>query len=103
MQEKACITWASDHGHTIVGVETDEGVSGTKDLDNRMALANSLAAVKSGRAEGIVAYRLDRWARDLILQEHLLNEIRHMGGQLFTTSGAEAEYLEDDPKDHHAG
>ena len=44
-------------------------------------------------------YRLDRLARDLVLQESLLAEIKKLGGQVFSTSKAEAGYLEDDPDD----
>ncbi len=99
VQEAVCRAWAGLNDHVIVGVEADEGISGTKDLDNRAALSRALAAVKSGRVAGVVVYRLDRWARDLILQEQLLVEIRRAGGELFTTSGAESDYLTDDPKD----
>ncbi len=52
-----------------------------------------------GTVGGIAVYRLDRLARDLVLQEQLLAEVRRMGGQLFTTSAAEAGYLADDPDD----
>jgi DNA invertase Pin-like site-specific DNA recombinase len=48
---------------------------------------------------GIVVYRLDRLARDLIIQEQLLAEVRRMGGEVFSTSAAEAGYLTDDPDD----
>jgi DNA invertase Pin-like site-specific DNA recombinase len=42
---------------------------------------------------------LDRLARDLIVQETLLAEIRRLGAEPFTTSAAEAEFLADDPDD----
>ena len=43
--------------------------------------------------------RLDRLARDLIVQETVLAEIRRIGGEVFSTSPAEASYLTDDPDD----
>ena len=43
--------------------------------------------------------RLDRLARDLIVQETILAEIRRIGGEVFSTSPAEASYLTDDPDD----
>lgn len=52
-----------------------------------------------GRAQGLVVYRLDRLARDLVLQEQLLAEVWRMGAELFSTSAAEAGYLSDDPDD----
>jgi DNA invertase Pin-like site-specific DNA recombinase len=38
-------------------------------------------------------------ARDLIVQETVLAEIRRLGGEVFSTSPAEASYLTDDPDD----
>ena len=44
-------------------------------------------------------YRLDRLARDLIVQETVLAEVKRLGGEVFSTSAAEAGYLSDDPDD----
>jgi DNA invertase Pin-like site-specific DNA recombinase len=43
--------------------------------------------------------RLDRLARDLVIQEQILAEIRRLGGEPFSTSDAEAGFLMDDPDD----
>jgi RimJ/RimL family protein N-acetyltransferase len=45
----------------------------------------------------LVVYRIDRLARDLVLQETLLAEVHRLGGELFSTSNAEASCLTDDP------
>ena len=47
----------------------------------------------------VVATTLDRYARDLIVQEQILAEIRRLGGEPFSTSAAEQEYIADDPAD----
>ena len=96
-QEHACRAWARQHGHRVLAVFRDEGVSGTKELEHRLGLAEALAAVKDGRAGAIVVYRLDRLARDLVLQEQLLAEVWR-SGELFSTAGGEAN-LHDDPED----
>src|SRR5512132_162390 len=96
-QERACRAWARQHGHQVLAVFRDEGVSGTKELEHRLGLAEALAAVKDGRAGAIVVYRLDRLARDLVLQEQLLAEVWR-SGELFSTAGGEAN-LHDDPED----
>jgi DNA invertase Pin-like site-specific DNA recombinase len=98
-QEQAITTWAKSHRHKITTIIRDNGISGTKELDNRPGLAEALALIHDGVVAGVVVYRLDRLARDLVLQEQLLAEIRRLGGELFTTSAAEAEYLRDDPDD----
>jgi DNA invertase Pin-like site-specific DNA recombinase len=96
-QERACRAWARQHGHQIMAVFRDEGVSGTRELEDRLGLAEALAAVKEGRAGAILVYRLDRLARDLVLQEQLLAEAWR-SGELFSTAGGEAN-LHDDPED----
>ena len=99
LQELAIRSWARAHHHKIIAVVADEGISGAKELDDRPGLAEALAMVREGLVGGICVYRLDRLARDLVLQEQLLAEIRRQGGDVFTTSAAEAGYLSDDPED----
>ena len=91
--------WAKSQGHRLVTTYEDAGASGAKELDNRPGLVEALGAIKTGKAKGVVVARLDRLARDLVLQEQLLAEVRRLGGQVFTTSAGEAGYLEDDPTD----
>lgn len=99
VQEAACRTWARAHRHRVVAVFKDEGISGSNGLEGRAGLADALRALRAGGVAGLLVYRLDRLARHLVLQESLLAEVRRIGGQLFTTSPAEAGYLEDDPND----
>jgi DNA invertase Pin-like site-specific DNA recombinase len=99
LQEQAIRAWAKANGHRITLWCRDEGVSGSNGLDTRVALPEVLRALKTGEAAGLVVYRLDRLARDLVLQEQLLDEIRRMGREVFTTSAGEAAFLEDDPSD----
>ena len=99
VQEKAIRAYARAHGLRVVSWHYDDGISGSNGLDSREGLPLALAEVRDGTAEGIIVYRLDRLARDLIIQETLLAEVKRMGGQTFTTSGAEADFLNDDPND----
>jgi DNA invertase Pin-like site-specific DNA recombinase len=99
IQDTAIRTWAKENGHRIVLWVSDEGVSGSNGLETRIALPDALAAIQSRTAAGLVVYRLDRLARDLVLQEQLLAEIRRLGAKVYTTSSAEAGYLADDPDD----
>src|SRR5258707_15607097 len=68
--------WARRTGHEIVGVYADEGVSGSNGLETRDGLQEALGALRDGAAGGLVVSVLDRLARDLIVQETLLAEIR---------------------------
>jgi DNA invertase Pin-like site-specific DNA recombinase len=99
VQLDAIRLWAKANGHTLTKAHVDQGVSGAKELEHRPRLMDAMATLKGRKAAGIVVYRLDRLARDLIVQESLLAEFRRLGAQVFTTSAAEAGYLDDDPKD----
>lgn len=97
VQEQAIRAWAKAHGHRIVAWFRDEGLSGSEGIETRVALANALTSLKDSSAEGLVIYRLDRLARDLILQETLLRDIWAMGAHVFSTDSAEAGNLQNTP------
>lgn len=99
VQRETIAAWAKANSHEIIVVYADEGVSGSNGLDTREGLLDALGALKRREVDGLVVYRLDRLARDLILQEQLLAEVKRMGGQLFSTSDGEAAYLSDDVDD----
>jgi DNA invertase Pin-like site-specific DNA recombinase len=69
VQEQAIRKWARAGGHKVVLWTRDEGVSGSNGLDTRVGLLDALGGLKARGTEGLVVYRLDRLARDLIVQE----------------------------------
>jgi DNA invertase Pin-like site-specific DNA recombinase len=99
VQEDACRSWARAGKHRVAAVCTDAGVSGTADVGERPALAEAMAHLLDGRADGIVVARLDRLARDVVLQEQLLAELHRMGAELHSASPTEDAHLGDDPDD----
>src|SRR5262245_2781111 len=99
VQERAVRAWARQHGHRLVAVHRDEGVSGSNGIDSRVGLPEALAAVRDRTAGGVVVPSLDRLARDLVLQETLLAEVKRLGGRVFSATPAEDEFLADDPAD----
>lgn len=99
IQEQAIRSWAGDKGHTLVALMRDEGQSGSNGIDTRIGLADALETLRDGRTQALVVYRLDRLARDLVIQEQLLAETWRKGCQVFSCSPAEGAYLSDDPDD----
>ena len=99
VQADAIRVWAKANNSRVVDTFADEGVSGSNGLDSREALLDAFNLIKASKVDGLVVYRLDRLARDLIVQETLLAEVRRLGGEVFSTSAAEAGYLTDDPDD----
>jgi len=91
--------WAKANGHKIVQWRVDDGVSGSNGLNTREDLPLALGDLQDGTSAGIVVKQLDRLARDLIVQETLIAEIRKLGAEIFTTAAGEAAYLGDDPDD----
>jgi DNA invertase Pin-like site-specific DNA recombinase len=92
--------WCKQYRHRLVAMHVDAGESGSNGLDRRVGLGDALDAVQDGTAGGIVVQCLDRFSRDMVLQETLLREVWQVGGEVFTCSDAEAVYLHrDDPED----
>lgn len=63
VQDQQLQKYCDMHGHELVDVFTDEGVSASVPLDRRLAGAALLEAIRTGRAEGILIQRLDRLFR----------------------------------------
>jgi len=100
VQRQAIRKWARANGHKLVALLADEGgVSGKKELDDRPALGDALELIRTGHIDGVVVYKVDRLARDIVIQESLLAEIWRSGGQLFSCSAGENDNLIDDPDD----
>jgi DNA invertase Pin-like site-specific DNA recombinase len=87
--------YAKTHGIKIVGTFEEQGVSGRTELENRPALLALLEALASDGVKLVLIERLDRLARDLMVQETIIGDLRKRGFQL--VSVAEPDLLEDDP------
>lgn len=94
VQREAIQTWARSRGLRVALWTQDLGISGSNGLETRQGLLEALGALREGSASGIVVYRLDRLARDLVLQEHLLAEVWRMGARIYSTSPSEDQYLD---------
>ncbi len=96
VQETAVKKWARDNAHGLVQMTRDKGVSGSNGLDKREGLLVAMSALQDNLADGLVVYRLDRLARDLIIQESLLAEVWRMGKRVWSTFPSEDDYLDPD-------
>lgn len=97
VQEAAVRLWARRNRARVAFVVRDEGRSGTADVIDRPGLAEALGHIEAGRASAVVVPRLDRLARDLVLQEWIRAELLRMGAQLRSADATEDLYLVDDP------
>jgi DNA invertase Pin-like site-specific DNA recombinase len=74
----------------------DAGVSGSRELENRPALAALLDRVESNGVRIVLVERADRLARDLMISEVILSKFRGAGVKVFASDGTELT-ADDDP------
>lgn len=91
-------TWAKANGHKIVEW-CEDSISGTSELRAREGWIEAERAVKTGRAQGVVVPRLDRLARDVMVQELLLRNLNQFGGVVLSTRDGENELLGGETRD----
>jgi DNA invertase Pin-like site-specific DNA recombinase len=94
-QEKAIREYAAANGINIVNVFREKGVSGAKELDNRPALLDLMTALHSNGVKLVMVEKLDRLARDLMIQETIVADLRKNGFDLISV--LEPDLMADDP------
>lgn len=95
-QEDAIQSYAQVHHLDLVSVFREEGVSGT--LEDRPALADLLLSLEQNGhgVKTIIIERLDRLARDLMVQEAIVRDFQSKGYQLISTTEG-PDLCKDDP------
>jgi DNA invertase Pin-like site-specific DNA recombinase len=79
IQKQAIQSYCRANNLRLVRTYSDEGISGSNGLEDREGLADAIAALKDGEGDVLVVYRFDRLARDLILQETVIERLREQG------------------------
>lgn len=92
VQAAATEKWAAEHGVTIQRAYVDVCSGAIIDRPN---LGELIVDVQAHQIEGIIVYRLDRIAREVILQELLLTQFTAGGALVRSTSDAETSVLDD--------
>lgn len=87
--------YAAANGYKISKVYKDEGVSGGTDWESRPAFSEMMTALLSNGTRTVLVERLDRVARDLMVQESVIADFRRKGLNLISV--AEPDLLSDDP------
>jgi DNA invertase Pin-like site-specific DNA recombinase len=97
-QRQAIERHAKANGLDLAGEYRDEGVSGTRDLDNRPGLAALLDAVEAGEVRMVLVERADRLSRDLMVGEIILDQFRRAGVAVWSAEGGvDLTVADDDP------
>lgn len=93
-QKDAIDEYAKAHKHEIVKIFVDEGVSGT--LLDRPGFADLVVAVQSNGVRVVIIERLDRLARDIMVQESIIRDLKAKGVNLISTTEG-PDLAADDP------
>jgi DNA invertase Pin-like site-specific DNA recombinase len=94
-QLAAIKAYAAQHDIRIVKVFREEGICGATDLENRPALMAMLEALAADGVKLVTIEKLDRLARDLMVQETIIGDLRKRGFELLSVM--EPDLLQNDP------
>lgn len=94
-QLEAIKGYAAAHGISIVKVYREEGVTGAMEGMNRPAWVEMIGRILANGIKTILVEKLDRLARDLMVQEHIIQDMQRRGITLISV--AEPDLCSDDP------
>lgn len=94
-QLKAIREYAVAHDFKIVSIYREEAVSGTKESADRPAWSELMTALHANGVRVVIIEKLDRLARDLMVQETIIADLRKHGFEL--VSVAEPDRMANDP------
>jgi len=94
-QRAAIEAYAKAHGVEVVQWFEERGVSCTADMEHRPALQEMLVALMSNGVRTVIIEKLDRLARDLMVQEAIIRDFQRKGFEIISV--AEPDLLQDDP------
>ncbi len=94
-QLEAIKKYTKEHGIRIVRVFREAGISGTKDLGDRPAFVEMMTSLHADGVQLVLIEKLDRLARDQVVQELILRDLRKHGFDLIPVM--EPDLVQDDP------
>lgn len=94
-QLQAIKTYSAEHGIRVVQVFREEGVAGGRESMDRPAWAAMMVALLANGVKTVIIERLDRLARDLMVQEATIADLAKNGITLISV--AEPDLMANDP------
>jgi DNA invertase Pin-like site-specific DNA recombinase len=86
IQRRGIREYCRAHRLLLLEILGDDGISGASGLQGRPGLAEALTRIERHEASVLVLFRLDRLARDLLLQETVVERLRLGGGSVVSVS-----------------
>lgn len=94
-QREAIYTYAAAAGLEIIHIYEERAIAGSTEWDDRPAWLEMLGAIIADGVDTIVIENLNRLARTLMVQEHIIADLKKRGITLIST--AEPDLGSDDP------
>src|SRR6476646_2421227 len=94
-QLAAIKAYAAKNDIKIVKAFQEKGVSGAKDLEDKPALSELMLALNGNGVKTVLIEKLDRLARDLMVQESIVADFKRNGFEIISV--AERDLCSDDP------
>jgi len=95
IQREAITEYCQREGLQLVAIHEDAGISGANGVEDREGWPQLVSALEAGEFTRVVVMRLDRLARDLMLQENMLANVQLLGGELVSID--EPDLCDGDP------
>lgn len=86
-QEKTIRAFAKRQGYEIVEIFREEGVSGASELSERPALEEIMMKIAGNGVRTVIVERSDRFSRDLIASELLIQEFQKLEARVIEAEG----------------
>lgn len=93
-QLASCQMWAEANGYEIVEIFR-ESITGKSELEDRPALSELFAALEENGIKTVIIEKVDRLARDLMIQESIIGDMQKHGYTLISV--AEPDLCSTDP------
>ena len=94
-QLAAISQYCTEQNLELKHVYREEGISGKSDHDARPAMIEMLKSLQTGDVRTIIIEKMDRLARDLIIQEGIIARLQKMGATIVST--CEPDLCSNDP------
>lgn len=91
-QERRIREWAEREGHELVGLVSEQDVSGGRPLARRPGLRAAVEAVEAGQADAVAVAYFDRLVRSLVVQAEVVERVEKASGRVATLDVGEVSY-----------
>ena len=80
--------WCKDNDAELLSTHIDDGVSGSAEIEDRPGMLNAINAVREEKADALLIYRRDRFARDMRISTGTEFLLQKLGAKVVCADGS---------------